>query len=182
MRRACAEALAALEVAAELEVQAREAARAPSWEVEDQAQARAARLEGEVEASRAVTWLTQTRGVRDAMCEAARLAAFAAGLARPLGGQAERAERRRQCDLLRDVAGNPFREVAIDPVWLRGQDGLIRKLAHAMYEEGRLADLPVLADALEEAGCSDAEILGHCRSGEEHVRGCWVVDRCRGKE
>jgi hypothetical protein len=47
--------------------------------------------------------------------------------------------------------------------------------------EVRFADMPILADALEEAGCADAAILGHCRGGGEHVRGCWVVDLLTGR-
>jgi hypothetical protein len=50
-----------------------------------------------------------------------------------------------------------------------------------MYDSRDFSDMPVLADALEEAGCRDAEILGHCKSGGEHVRGCWVVDLLLGK-
>jgi hypothetical protein len=55
------------------------------------------------------------------------------------------------------------------------------KLAAAIYAERAFDRLPVLADALEDAGCTDAEILGHCRAGGEHVRGCWVVDLVLGK-
>jgi len=46
----------------------------------------------------------------------------------------------------------------------------------AIYDDRAFDRLPILADALEEAGCEDQDILGHCRSGGEHVRGCWVVD------
>ena len=55
-------------------------------------------------------------------------------------------------------------------------------LAQAIYEERRFGDLPVLADALEEAGCTDADILSHCRGPGPHVRGCWVVDLLLGKQ
>ena len=61
-------------------------------------------------------------------------------------------------------------------------DGTVRKLAQAIYDDRRFADLPILADALEEAGCADAAILAHCRGGGEYVRGCWVVDLLLGKE
>jgi hypothetical protein len=88
-----------------------------------------------------------------------------------------------QCALLRDLFGNPFHpQPALDPAWLAWHDGTARKLAQAIYLERRFADLPVLADALEEAGCSDADILNHCRQSAEHVRGCWVVDLLLGKE
>ena len=58
----------------------------------------------------------------------------------------------------------------------------IQSIAQAIYEEGRFSDMPVLADALEEAGCDDAELLSHCREPGEHVRGCWVIDLLLGKE
>jgi hypothetical protein len=95
---------------------------------------------------------------------------------------AVRAEQAGQAGLLRCVFANPFRPVALDPSWLRWKDGALPKMAQAIYDERRFADLPVLADALEDAGCADAAVLGHCRSGREHVRGCWVIDLLLGKE
>jgi hypothetical protein len=59
---------------------------------------------------------------------------------------------------------------------------VIRKLAQAIYDERRFSDLPILGDALEEAGCMDAAILAHCRQPGGHGRGCWVVDRIVGKK
>jgi hypothetical protein len=96
-----------------------------------------------------------------------------------LAGAAERAA---QCPLMRDVFGNPFRPVSLNPAWLAWDDGTIPKLAQAIYEERAFDRLPVLGDALEEAGCADADILSHCRAGGEHVRGCWVVDLLLGKQ
>ena len=89
-----------------------------------------------------------------------------------------------QCDLLRDIFGNPSRPApSIDPAWLAWNDGTVTKLAEAAYEnrslpEGTLEQdrLAVLADALEEAGCSDEEMLGHLRGPGPHVRGCHVID------
>ena len=99
------------------------------------------------------------------------------------------AERRIQADILRDIFGNPFLPITISPAVLAWNDNVVVRLAQAAYDkrhlpEGTLdnARLAVLADALEEAGCSDADILMHCRSGGEHVRGCWVVDLLLGKE
>jgi hypothetical protein len=87
-----------------------------------------------------------------------------------------------QCQLLRDLFGAlPFRPATANRVWLTWNDGAIPKLAHAVYDERAFDRLPVLADALEEAGCTDAAILGHCRQPGEHVRGCWVVDLLLGK-
>jgi hypothetical protein len=84
-------------------------------------------------------------------------------------------------ELLREVFGNPLRPVVVDPTWLAWNGGTIPKLAQAIYDDRAFERLPVLADALEEAGCTDAEILAHCRGAGPHVRGCWVVDLLLGK-
>jgi hypothetical protein len=94
-----------------------------------------------------------------------------------------------QCNLLRDIFGPlPFHEFHADPAWLAWNNGTVKKLAEAAYEhrslpEGTLeqARLAVLADALEEAGCTDADILGHLRGPGPHVRGCFAVDILLGK-
>jgi hypothetical protein len=87
-----------------------------------------------------------------------------------------------QSALLRDLFGPLlFRPVVFDAAWRGWNDGLPVNLAKAIYEERVFDRLPILADALEEAGCDDADILAHCRSGGEHVRGCWVVDLLLGK-
>jgi hypothetical protein len=84
--------------------------------------------------------------------------------------------------LLRDVFGPlPFRPVTIDPAWLTWHDGLLVSIAQRMYDARDFSDMPVLADALEEAGCTNPDILNHCRSRGEHVRGCWVVDALLGR-
>jgi ATP-dependent Clp protease ATP-binding subunit ClpA len=64
----------------------------------------------------------------------------------------------------------------IDPAWLSWNGGTIPKIARVIRQERRWQDLPVLADALEEAGCTDQEILGHCRQAGQHGRGCWVLE------
>ena len=74
-----------------------------------------------------------------------------------------------------------FRPVALNTAWLAWNDGTIPKLAQAIYDDRAFDRLPILADALEDAGCTDADILGHCRGGGEHTRGCWVVDLVLGK-
>jgi hypothetical protein len=84
----------------------------------------------------------------------------------------------RQADLLRDVFGNPFRRVAVDPAWLTST---VVALARGIYAEKAFDRLPILADALMDAGCDHAAVLGHCRSDGPHVRGCWVVDLLLGK-
>lgn len=84
--------------------------------------------------------------------------------------------------LLRDVFGNPFRPPAPLPAALLAWNGgTIPKLARSIYEDRRFDDLPVLADALEEAGCTDADLLGHCRGPGPHVRACWAVDLLTGR-
>lgn len=84
------------------------------------------------------------------------------------------AERAAQCQLLRDLFGPlPFRPIRVAASW-RTPD--VTALARTIYEGRAFTRLPELADALERAGCTDAEILAHCRQPGEHVRGCWVVD------
>jgi hypothetical protein len=88
----------------------------------------------------------------------------------------------RQVVLLRDIVGNPFRRPKCRRPWLTWNDGTVVRLARTMYEKRRFGELPVLADALEDAGCDNAELLGHLRGPGPHVRGCWVVDLILAKE
>lgn len=86
-------------------------------------------------------------------------------------------ETARQSILLRDIFGPlPFRPVTLDPSWLAWSNGTVPNLAQAIYDERAFDRLPILADALEDAGCHNADVLGHCRGPRPHVRGCWVVD------
>jgi hypothetical protein len=85
-------------------------------------------------------------------------------------------------DLVREVFGNPFRPVAVEQSWLCWNDATIVKIAQVIYEERCFEDLPILADALEEAGCTNADILSHCGRPGGHVRGCWVVDLLLGEK
>jgi hypothetical protein len=78
--------------------------------------------------------------------------------------------------LLREIVGNPFRPSALDPRWLDFATGVARRLARDAYLQRDWAALPVLSDALEEAGCTDAALLSHLRSPGPHVRGCWALD------
>jgi hypothetical protein len=83
-----------------------------------------------------------------------------------------------RCPLLRDVFGNPFRRPPLnDPCW---RTPTVLALADSVYAQRRFRDLPVLADALEEAGCTDAVLLGHLRSPGPHVRGCFALDALQG--
>lgn len=86
-------------------------------------------------------------------------------------------------DVLRDILPNPFRQTScIEPVWLGVNDAAVHTLADRIYTERAFHDLPILGDALEEAGCTDAVILGHCRQTRAHVRGCWLLDKILGKQ
>jgi hypothetical protein len=81
--------------------------------------------------------------------------------------------------LLRDIFGNPFRPVSFSPAW---RTDTAVALARQMYESRDFGAMPILADALQDAGCDDADILEHCRGPGPHVRGCWVVDLVLDKE
>jgi hypothetical protein len=96
-------------------------------------------------------------------------------------------ERGIQCEFVRDIF-NPFRSVTINPSVLAWNDGVVVRLAQAAYEQRSMTEgtldnglLAILADALEEAGCTDTDLLGHLRGPGPHVRGCWPVDLCLGK-
>jgi hypothetical protein len=93
------------------------------------------------------------------------------------------AEKVTQAELVRDLFGPlPFRTVTINPLWLAWNGGTVVKLAQGIYDDRGFDRLPVLADALEEASCTDPDLLGHCREPGPHVRGCWILDRLLGKE
>jgi hypothetical protein len=88
----------------------------------------------------------------------------------------EPAVRDAQEALFRDIVGNPFRQVRVKPAWLTWNDALVVRLAGEIYDERRWAEMPILGDALEDAGCVSADILEHCHGPGPHTRGCWVVD------
>ena len=89
-----------------------------------------------------------------------------------------KANRNRQDAIFRDIVGNPFVSIEFAPHW-RTSDVL--GLARAVYEDGAFDRLPILADALMDAGCADEAVLSHCRGPGPHARGCWVVDLVLGK-
>lgn len=88
-------------------------------------------------------------------------------------------ERSIQAQLLRDVFHNPFRPVAFQSQWKTNN---VVAIARYIYDTGDYGSMPILADALEEAECTDLEVLSHCRHTQAHVRGCWVVDLLLGKD
>jgi hypothetical protein len=84
----------------------------------------------------------------------------------------------RQAQTVRDIFGNPFRPVAFDPSW---RTSTVVALAEGVYADRAFDRLPILADAIEDAGCDHPDILAHCRGAGPHVRGCWVVDLVLGR-
>jgi hypothetical protein len=88
-------------------------------------------------------------------------------------------ERRVQAAIAKEVFGNPFRPAVLDP---RLRTANVLSLAQGVYQSRVFYRLPVLADALEDAGCADADLLGHLRGPGPHVRGCWGLDSVLGKE
>lgn len=110
-----------------------------------------------------------------------------------LGGdtESEKAELREHAKLVRCIFGNPFRSVlraiiadpapfvASAPTWIAAD---VVALAKAIYADRAFDGLPILADALEVAGCMNRDILDHCREPGPHARGCWVVDLVLGKK
>ncbi len=81
-------------------------------------------------------------------------------------------------NVTRDIFGNPFRPVAFDPAW---RTSTAVAIAQGVYESRDFGAMPILADALQDAGCDSGDILTHCRGPGPHVRGCWVVDLVLGK-
>ena len=87
-------------------------------------------------------------------------------------------EEEEQCRLIREIVGNPFHHVKVDPSWLT--PGVL-DMAQSIYDERQYETMPILGDRLEENGCTDEYLLNHCRQEEEHVRGCWVIDLLLGR-
>jgi hypothetical protein len=85
----------------------------------------------------------------------------------------------RAATIIRDICGSPFQPVTFHPSWLTDT---VVTLARVMKGSRDFSAMPILADALQEAGCDNADVLEHCRGPAPHVRGCWVVDSVLGKE
>jgi hypothetical protein len=103
--------------------------------------------------------------------------AVAGSRAGTLGVEPDSDEEREQAAIIRDIVGNPFRPVTFAPAW---RTDTVLTLARQMYEARDFGAMPILADALQEAGCDNDDILNHCRGPGLHVRGCWVVDLVLG--
>lgn len=118
--------------------------------------------------------------LQNAWTGATRARAFVVDAVRQAEGRTGRAmEWKRQADTLRCIFGNPFRPVAFDPEW---RTPTVMQLASHFYETHDFDQMPILADALQDAGCNNEDVLNHGRDGiEVHVRGGWVVDLVLGK-
>jgi hypothetical protein len=87
-----------------------------------------------------------------------------------------------EADLLREIVGNPFQTFCLSPAERAWNEGTLGRIAQEIAQTKRWEELPILGDALEEAGCHHEEALQHCRSGHIHAPGCWVLDACLGRE
>ena len=84
-----------------------------------------------------------------------------------------------QADTIRELFGNPFRPVVLNPRWLTST---VIGIAESIDRHAQYHNMPILADALEEAGCDNSDILTHCRADQPHARGCWVLDLLTGRK
>jgi hypothetical protein len=89
-----------------------------------------------------------------------------------------RGQRGKQAVRLRCLFGNPFQPIVLDPKWV---SSTVKQLATVIYDERQFSNMPILGDALEEAGCDNQDVLKHCRRQVEHCRGCFVVDLVLGR-
>jgi hypothetical protein len=87
-----------------------------------------------------------------------------------------------QCNLLRDIFGNPFRPLNLNPRWLSTHASTAIEIARAIYLDRTFDELPILADALIDADCDSEELIRHCREAQDHGRGCWAIDALLGRE
>lgn len=119
----------------------------------------------------------------DSVIEARAFLAYTGGYPTEVGAEewvrrAMESENSDLCGIFRCVCGNPFRRVTLDPEW---RTSTVRSLAEGIYRDRAFDTMPILADALQDAECDNADILNHCRQPGEHVRGCWVIDLLLGK-
>lgn len=123
------------------------------------------------ETSEMVVWAAGSRAVRLAKARGKR--------ADRIRREAQDAMKRLNRLLIYEVHGNPFRPVKFADSW---RTGTAVALAKQMYESRDFSAMPILADALQDAGCDNDDALTHCRDTSlMHVRGCWVVDLVLGK-
>jgi hypothetical protein len=128
------------------------------------------------------------RAVREALAPtrriatAARSAAWLIAFFHTPAGRGHGADESTVTPLLREILGNPWRRPVVAPAWLAWNGGAVPKLAATIYDNHAFDRLPILADALEDAGCDNADLLTHLRGPGPHFRGCWALDLVLGKE
>lgn len=83
-----------------------------------------------------------------------------------------------QRNVLLDLLGNPYRPIDFESIWRTSH---VIAIAKPMLDTGDFSAMPILADALQDAGCDESDVLNHCRGEGPHYRGCWVVDGILGK-
>ncbi len=134
----------------------------------------AARRGSAADAARAASAQVELIGAVDTAMHAVR-----ACVTSPAQQDGQRAaERAAQTALIRDIFGNPFRPITFSPEW---RTDTAVALARTMYDSRDFSAMPILADALQDAGCDNTDVLNHCRDPQQvHVRGCWVVDLVLG--
>lgn len=115
----------------------------------------------------------------EAQWDAWQLATQRAGKTRQTRSEATRTAAAALCDLYRDVVAYPFAPVRFDAVW---RTDTAAALAREVLATRDPAAMPVLADALQEAGCDEEAVLQHCRDAGPHVPGCWVLDLVLGTD
>lgn len=93
----------------------------------------------------------------------------------------KKAEQAAQAQLFHDIFARTNQPLSLDPDWLQYREGVVHKLAQSIYNDRAFERLPILGDALEEAGCNNPDLLAHCKDPGPHVRGCWLVDLLLGK-
>jgi hypothetical protein len=120
--------------------------------------------------------------VRAAYMAAAAAAEIASNAAEMVAAVIKKGEGRIGAALVRCIFGYPFTSGSGTGPWLRWNDGALAKIAEGIYTERAFDRMPILADALLDAGCDDEDILAHCREPGPHVRGCWVIDLVLGKQ
>jgi tetratricopeptide (TPR) repeat protein len=105
------------------------------------------------------------------------LAAALSSFASPLGAD----QQEEACDVLRCIFGGLVRPISLEPSWLKANNSAADLLAQEVYARDQFDLMPVLGDALEDAGCADDAVLEHCRSVRPHAAGCWVIAAIRGE-
>lgn len=136
--------------------------------------------ENAVRAIRAVLYPKAGYALRDVL-DALERTAHLSGTTETDCLERSRREMRRQAEVIREVIGNPARPTVIEAAWQQWHGGCLVRLATEIHDARAFHDVPLLGDVLEDAGCTDTDLLAHCRDAGWHALGCWVVDGILGK-